>query len=224
MRLVVRSSALALACCCLAPGFFSNPAGLASLTVGPGPGARWENSEVGAVWTDNFDRAALGTNWVIVSDANVSIVGNELRFAETNAGLARQVYYDPWLISSDHWSLRWTQRFGETNDTSYGLGVGILNFQARGGNDRGYNALLNGAGTNYGQMEIERWDGTWQNDVTYGATIALAPGDVVDCWLTRSGWTLSATASNRANGQVSSTSLVFSRPPATRTTACSTSP
>ena len=210
MRLVVRSSALALACCCLAPGFFSNPARLASLTVASAPAARWETSEVGAVWSDSFDRASLGTNWVIMSDANVSLAGNELRFAETNADLTRQVYYDPWLTSSDRWTLRWTQRFGATNDSSFGVGVGIVNFQAAGGNDRGYNALLNGAGANYGQMEIERWDGTQQNDITYGAALELAPGDWVDCWLTRSGWTISATASNRANGQVSTTSLEFS--------------
>jgi lysophospholipase L1-like esterase len=208
MRLVVRSSALALACCCLAPGFFSNPARVANLTQASA--ARWETSEVGAVWSDNFDRASLGTNWVIVSDANVSLVGTELRFSETNADLTRQVYFDPWLTSSDHWTLRWTQRFGATNNSSFGVGVGIRNFQAQGGNDRGYNAVLNGAGTHYGQMGIERWDGTQQNDITYGSAIPLAPGDLVDCWLTRSGWTLSATASNRANGQVSTTSLVFS--------------
>src|SRR5262249_17063277 len=40
----------------------------------------------------------------------------------------------------------------------------------------------------------------------------LAAGDLVDCWVTRSGWTVTATASNRANAQVSSTSIVFSDP------------
>jgi lysophospholipase L1-like esterase len=210
MRSAARNSALALVCCCgMGAAFFSNPERVGNLTLTTG----WESSDIGAVWSDNFDRTSLGANWVVVNNANVSIVGNELRFSETNTDVTRQVYYKPWLTCSDHWTLRWTQRFGSTNANSYGVGVGMLNFQAANpttSNTRGYNAQINGAGTHYGQMEIERWDGTQQNDITYGATMTLAPGDVVDCWLTRTGWTISATASNRANAQVSTTSLEFS--------------
>ena len=206
MRSVARNSALALVCCCLGAGFFSDPARVASLTPGP----IWETSEIGAVWSDNFDRASLGTNWVVMNNANVSIVGNELRFSESNVDPTRRVYYLPWLTCSDHWTLRWSQHFGALDAGSYGVGVGILNFQAAGGNDRSYNAVLYGAGTDIGMMEIRRWDGTQQNDVSAGPALALAAGDVVDCWLTRSGWTLTATASNRANAQVSTTATVFS--------------
>jgi lysophospholipase L1-like esterase len=170
----------------------------------------WETSDIGAVWSDNFNRASLGTNWVILGSANASIVSNELLFVQGDQDSARQVYYQPWLISSDQWTLRWSQRFGTLDEGSVGVGVGIKNFQAAGGNDRGYNALLYGAGTNIGKMALERWDGTNQDLVTLGPALKLAAGDVVDCWLTRSGWTISTTASNRANGQVSAASLVFS--------------
>ena len=51
-------------------------------------------------------------------------------------------------------------------------------------------------------MGIERWDGSTQVPAASGPAMALAAGDVVDCSLTRAGWTVSATASNRANAQV----------------------
>ena len=174
------------------------------------PASVWETADIGAVWSDNFNRPSLGTNWVILGSANASIVTNQLRFVHANTDTSRQVYYQPWLTSSDQWTLRWSQRFGTLDAGSVGVGVGIKNFQAAGGNDRGYNALLYGAGANMGKMALERWDGTNQNLVTLGPALTLAAGDIVDCWLTRSGWTISATASNRANGQVSTTSLVFS--------------
>jgi len=207
MRLVVRSSALALACCCLGAAFFSNPERLAGLTTGPA----WETSDIGAVWSDDFDRAALGTNWVIVSNANVTIAGNELLLSQTNLNLQRRVYYLPWLTASDRWTLSWSQRFGVLDDNSDGAGVGILNFQAEpGANTRGYNLHLHGAGPELGQVEMERWDGVYHHHITNGPAIPLAAGDVVDCWLSRSGWTMSATASNRVNGQVSTAAFVFS--------------
>ena len=174
-------------------------------------GPPWETSDIGAVWSDNFIRAALGTNWVILGSANASIVGNELRFVQTNADTSRQVYYQPWLTSSDQWTLRWSQRFGTLDANSAGVGAGLKNFQAAGGNSQGYNALLCGAGSNLGRMILERWDGTTQNLVASGQALALAAGDEVDCLLTRAGWTISATASNRANGLVSAASVVFSR-------------
>jgi len=209
MRSAVRNSALVLACCCLGAGFFSNPNRLASLMTGPA----WETSDIGAVWSDDFNRESLGTNWVIVNNANASIAGNELRFVQTNLNLGRQVYYLPWLTCSDHWTLRWSQRFGPLDTNSTGIGVGILNVQAvPGGNDRSYNAQLHGAGPHFGQLELERWDGVYHHNINYGAAMALAAGDVIDCRLTRSGWTMSATASNRVNGEVSSTSFVFSDP------------
>jgi len=212
MRSGARNSALALACCCLGAGFFSNPARVASLMTGPAgvTGSVWETTDVGAVWSDNFDRGSLGTNWVIVNSANATIVGNELLFNQTDVDLTRRVYYLPWRTCSDHWTLRWSQRFSAMDGDSYGVAVGILNSQAGGGNDRGYNAVLWGAGTDVGSMEIQRWDGASQNSVTIGPALALAAGNVVDCWLTRSGWTITATASNRANSQVSTTSMVFS--------------
>ncbi len=208
MQFPARSSLFTLACCGLGAGFFSSPGRVASLTTGP----VWETSDIGAVWSDNFDRGALGTNWVIVGDANVSIVGNELLFNQANLVVTGRVYYLPWLTCSDHWTLRWSQRFGTLDADSYGVGAGILNFQVAGGNDRGYNAQLHGDSAHFGQMEIERWDGAQaqQVNITFGPPLELAAGNVVDCSLTRSGWTISATASNRANSQVSTASIVFS--------------
>ena len=174
------------------------------------PSAPWETSDIGAVWSDDFHRAALGSNWVILGGANASIVNNELCLAQTNQNSARQVYYQPWLTCSSAWTLRWTQRFGTLNTNSLGVGVGILNFQAAGGDDRGYNGLLSGAGSSLGCMQIQRWNGSAQVLASSGPALTLAAGDLVDCSLTRLGWTMTATASNRANAQVSSTSLVFS--------------
>jgi uncharacterized repeat protein (TIGR01451 family) len=170
----------------------------------------WETSEIGSVWSDDFNRAALGSNWIVLGGANVSLAGNELLFNHSNVDLFRQVYYQPWLTCSDQWTIRWRQRFGSLDATSYGVGVGIKNFQAAGGNDRGYNAVLGGVGAGQGRMQIERWDGGTQVPVVTGPAMALAAGDVVDCSLTRSGWTLTATAINRANAQVSTTTVTFS--------------
>jgi lysophospholipase L1-like esterase len=167
--------------------------------------------EIGVVWSDNFDRLSLGTDWSILGGANATIVSNELCLAQSDYVSARQVYYQPWLTCSDRWTLRWTERFGALDANSLGVGVGLKNFQAAGGNDRGYNALLSGAGSGLGRMVIERWDGSTQVPAASGPALALATGNVVDCSLTRSGWTISATASNRANSQVSSTSIVFSQ-------------
>jgi lysophospholipase L1-like esterase len=171
------------------------------------PASVWEAADIGAVWSDNFDRAALGANWIILGGANASLITNQLQFVHANTDTSRQVYYQPWLTSSDQWTLRWSQCFG-TNAGTLGVGVGLKNFQAAGGDDRGYNALLYGAGANIGKIALERWDGTSQNLIALGPALTLAAGDVVDCSLTLSGWTISATASNRANGQVSTTSFV----------------
>src|SRR2546421_5830511 len=59
-------------------------------------------------------------------------------------------------------------------------------------------------------MNIQRYDGSQHVLVSSVPAISVAAGDVVDCALTRSAWTIVATASNRANAQVSSTSIVFS--------------
>jgi hypothetical protein len=180
----------------------------------PGPigvsDGTWETTDIGVVWSDDFNRATLGSNWVILGSANVSISNNELQFVQVNTDYSRQIYYQPWLISSDEWTIRWTERFGAIDALSFGVGVGIKNFQAAGGNDRGYNALLAGAGPDLGKMQILRFDGTSQNLASPGNPIALAAGDIVDCSLTRSGWTMTATATNRANGQVSVSTLVYS--------------
>ena len=207
MRLPAKSSLLAVTVVCLGAGFFSNPEQLAGLASGA-----WETTEIGAVWADDFNRASLGANWINLGSANASLTANELRFSETSYNSARRVYYQPWLIGSDAWTIRWTQRFGVVDANSFGIGVGVLNFQAAGGNDRGYNAILSGAGTGLGTMAIQRWDGANQQSVVTGPAMSLAAGDVVDCALTRSAWTMTATASNRANAQVSSISFNYSRP------------
>jgi hypothetical protein len=176
------------------------------------PGSPWEWSDIGAVWSDDFNRATLGTNWIVLGGANPTIVSNQLLLDYPSVNLSRQIYYDPWYINSDAWTIRWSQRFAALNPTSYGIGVGIKNFQAAGGNDRGYNGIFSGAGTYLGRMNIQRYDGSQHVLITSGPAIPVAAGDLVDCSLTRSGWTIIATASNRANAQVSSTSLVFSDP------------
>jgi len=180
----------------------------------PGPIAvsdgTWETTDIGAVWSEDFNRAALGSNWIVLGSANVSITNNELQFAQINTDYSRQVYYLPWQISSDEWTIRWTQRFGALDAASFGVGVGIKNFQAAGGNDRGYNGLLLGTGPDLGKMQISRFDGGSQQPAAPGNAISIAPGNIIDCSLTRSGWTMTATASNRANAQVSTSSLVYS--------------
>jgi hypothetical protein len=178
--------------------------------VVPVDASTWETADIGAVWSDTFDRASLGTNWVILGSVNATIVSSGLCFTQTNVDQTRQVYYQPWQTCSSAWTLRWTQRFGTLDAGSLGVGFGIKNFQAQGGDDRGYNGLLSGAGTNRGCMQIQRWNGTAQVLAASGPALALAAGDYVDCSLTRSNWTITATASNRANAQVSSTSIVFS--------------
>jgi lysophospholipase L1-like esterase len=181
--------------------------------VVPGPipvgYATWEVLDIGALWSDDFNRASLGSNWVILGGANAVVTNNELSISQTNVNLSRQLYYQPWLLSSDEWTIRWSQQFGALN-AGRGVGVGIKNFQAAGGDDRGYNGLLSGSGADLGQMEIQHFDGIQQGLVASGPAMSLAAGDVIDCSLTRSGWTITATASNRVNGQVSSTSLVLS--------------
>jgi lysophospholipase L1-like esterase len=184
----------------------SAPAALTVTIPVPPP---WESSDIGAVWSDDFNRASLGTNWVVLGGASASVVSNEFHFQQTNYDSARQVYYQPWLISSDQWTLRWRQRFEALDSGSAGVGVGIKNFQVLGGDDRGYNALLGGAGANLGRILLQRWDGGSQVLAATGPALTLAVGDIIDCSLTRSGWTMTATATNRANGQVSSASLTF---------------
>src|SRR5205085_9411004 len=119
----------------------------------------WELFQIGVLWSDDFNRSSLGLNWVILGGANASLSGNELVFSESKENLSRQVYYDPWLTCSDSWTIRWTERFGSLGLKTYGVGVGIKNFQANGGDDRGYNALLGGAGSSRGKMQIQRFDG-----------------------------------------------------------------
>jgi lysophospholipase L1-like esterase len=170
----------------------------------------WETSDIGTIWSDNFNRASLGTNWIILGGANAMIVSNQLQFSQTNLDTTRQVYYQPWLFCSDSWTLRWTERFGALDANSTGVGMGIKNFQAAGGDDRGWNALLSGAGTNRGRLLIQRFNGTSHLLTATGPALTLAAGDVVDCSLTRTGWTMTATASNRANAQVATVSTNFS--------------
>jgi len=170
----------------------------------------WDNTDIGAVWSDDFNRATLGTNWIILGGANANVVSNQLLLDQSDVYHPRQVYYQPWQTCSDAWTIRWSQRFGTLNSISYGVCVGLKNFQAAGGNDRGYNALFSGAGTYLGTMNILRFDGNQHILLATGPAIPLAAGDVLDCSLTRSAWTITATASNRANAQVSTTNIVFS--------------
>jgi len=182
----------------------------------PGPipisDGTWETLDIGVVWSDDFNRAALGSNWVVLGNANVSITNNELQFAQTNSDNSRQIYYQPWLTSSDEWTIRWTERFGALDAMSFGVGVGIKNFQAAGGNDRGFNALLVGTGPDLGKMQTLRSDGASQQITAPGNPIPISAGDVFDCSLTRSAWTMIATATNRANGQVSTSTVTYSEP------------
>jgi hypothetical protein len=102
--------------------FFSSPEHVANLTP-----ALWETADVGALWTDDFNRPALGTNWLILGGANVTVTNNELLFTETSTSYLRQMYYQPRLICSDSWTIHWVQRFAALNSTSTGVGVGIKN-------------------------------------------------------------------------------------------------
>lgn len=176
--------------------------------------ATWEAADIGTVWSDDFNRASLGSNWAVLGGANVSIVSNKLQFADTNQNISRQVYYQPWQTCSDAWSILWTERFAALNSSSVGVGVGLKNFQAFGGDDWNYNLLLAGAGSNLGKVLIQQFDGVSnQNILASGLPIALNAGDPVDCSLTRLHWTLSAVVSNRANAQVSSIAITFSPTP-----------
>jgi lysophospholipase L1-like esterase len=186
--------------------------------VVPGPtsigSSAWETSPVGAVVFDDFNRSALGSNYVILSGANVSVSSNQLFFNQTDVNYSRQIYFQPWQTCSDEWTIRWSQRFATLDANSRGVGVGLKNFQTFGGNDRGYNGLLCGAGADLGKMQIQRFDGSSQVFVGSGAAMSLGAGDIVDCSLTRSGWTLTASATNRANSQSSAVAISLNTAPA----------
>ncbi len=204
MRLLVRSSALLLLVFGTGATFFSNPERVATLRTAP----VWETSDIGVVWSDDFNRATLGTNWVLVDGSTASIIGDELFISGGG-----QVVFAPWFISSDSWTLRWKQRFSDLNANSYGIGVGLKNMQMYGGTNRAYNAILSGAAGWFGKFVLEQVknDGL-QSDITNGLPMSLAVGDVVDCSLTRAGFDMIATASNRVNGQVSSCAFTYSIP------------
>ena len=188
----------------------STTSAVAVLTVFvPPPTFPWEASDIGAVWSDNFERAALGSNWVVLGNANTTIVSNQLQFAQTNVDNTRQVYYDPWMICSDSWTLRWSEQFGAWDSNSLGVGIGLKNFQAAGGDDRGYNLVISGAGTDLGKLLLQRWNGSAQVLLGSGAAMGMSAGDIVDCALTRSAWTLTATASNRTTTLVSTFTTNF---------------
>ena len=205
MRLFAKSSLLLLPFVCVGAGFFSNPERVATLTM---RGVPWETAEIGAVWSDNFNRALLGSNWIAIGGANITVVSNQLRFSETNANFGRQVYYQPWLTCSDSWTIRWSQRFEALTSSGYGVGVGIKNFQEYGGTNRGYNVILYGTGIHMGCVEILRGEVNAQVYLTNGSPMTLNAGDIVDCSFTRSGWRFTATATNRANLQVSTCSFL----------------
>jgi lysophospholipase L1-like esterase len=177
----------------------------------PGPipigNSPWETLPMGALVSDSFDRLSLGSNWIVLADTSVSISSNQLAFNHANVNYSRQVYYQPWETCSDTWTIRWTERFGALN--GLGVGVGLKNFQTFGGDDRGYNGLLCGSGLDLGKMLLQRFDGNAQSVLASGPAMSLAAGDVVDCALHRSGWTFTASATNRANGQTSSASYVM---------------
>jgi lysophospholipase L1-like esterase len=203
-RLIVTWSFLLAVTASSGASFFSNPGQVAGLSS-----VYWGTSPIGAVWSDDFNRATLGSNWVVLGTTNAMITNNEMQLAETGSNSTRQVYYQPWLTCSDHWTLRWTQRFGALTSSSFGVGVGLKNFQAAGGNDTGYNAILTGAGASLGRIQIQRYNGSTQLILSSGNAMALATNNQLDCSLTRVGWTLTATASNRANAQVSTATFTF---------------
>src|SRR5262249_8896932 len=115
----------------------------------------WENADIGAVLSDDFNRGALGSNWIVLGSANASIVSNQFLLQQTDLNYSRQIYYNPWQISSDSWTIRWSQQFGSLSSNSFGVGVGLKNFQTFGGDDRGYNGFLCGAGSDFGKMQIK---------------------------------------------------------------------
>jgi lysophospholipase L1-like esterase len=176
------------------------------IAVGSSP---WETVPVGALVSDDFNRASLGTNWIVLADTSVTIISNELFFNHANVNYARQVYYEPWETCSDAWTIRWTERFGALNGNSLGVGVGLKNFQVFGGDDRGYNGLLCGSGPDLGKMQLQRFDGSAQSVLASGTAMSFAAGDIIDCSLNRTGWTFTASATNRANGQSSAASFVM---------------
>jgi lysophospholipase L1-like esterase len=175
------------------------------IAVGNSP---WETVPMGAVIADNFDRVALGSNWIVLADTSVAISSNQLSFTQSNVNYSRQVYYQPWETCSDSWTIRWTERFGALSSNSLGVGVGLKNFQTFGGDDRGYNAMVCGSGPNFGKMLIQRFTSSGQDVLAAGTAMSLASGDVLDCTFTRSGWNFTASVTNRANGQWSAASIL----------------
>lgn len=186
--------------CGTGAAFFSDPGRVAGLKSTP----IWDSSDVGVVWSDDFNRATLGPNWVLVDGASASIIGDELFMSGGG-----EVVFAPWFICSDSWTIRWKQRFSALDANSYGIGVGLKNMQLYGGTNVGYNALLSGAAGWFGQFVIEQHYDVQQFKITNGPPMALAVGDVVDCSFTRAGFDMIATASNRANGQVTSSAFRY---------------
>ena len=62
----------------------------ATLTVAAPTIPQYEAADIGAVWSDNFNRSSLGANWIILGGANATIVSNQLCLAQTDDVPARR--------------------------------------------------------------------------------------------------------------------------------------
>jgi len=147
---------------------------------------------------DSIERTQLRTNIPEFQPGDTVRVHVRIKESETKERLQA---FEGVVIARKHGGARETIT---VRKTSFGVGVGIKNFQASGGNDRGYNGVLLGTGPDLGKMEISRFDGGAQQPAAAANAISIGAGNIIDCSLTRSGWTMTATASHKTRFRTAS--------------------
>lgn len=79
-------------------------------------------ADVGTIFTDNFNRGALGANWTSEGSPNATITGNQLSVNNTSGNFwTSLIRYNGFITMGDHWEMSMTETVGASSGAGAAL-------------------------------------------------------------------------------------------------------
>ena len=159
---------------------------------------------LGALWSDDFNRASLGSDYTEEGTATFAIVANQLEVSGGSNSLDDYIIRNDYLTNLSFWNMPVKFVVGAISGTSYGHGIGIQSARtAVPYSNFSYAAIVKLDTGNVGKIE---W--YFKNDTTPVQTLAttrdIQAGDVLTLTFTRDQTDMTLEVHN------SRTSLVYS--------------
>lgn len=177
------------------------------------------NTQIGVLFTDDFARAdgAVGNSWTEDgSGAGATIVSSKMHFALGASSLTKFIR-QPYLTSSENFTIRWRFTVPAITATSVGPAVGTLmrNSELALPTQRSYLGQVEcDSSADKGRLWIYRNNGSGTFTSIQPGNTKISPlpaaGDVIEGTISLVGWTVTVTGQNiTQGGSVASTSVTL---------------